>query len=87
MSNLPIQKLRDEAPTLSRLAIYCIRDKFETSSSVTNAPKSGRPRTTLTLENEKVALTFVNKEVPATSVLGAGYPEDVITMSDSPTAL
>ena len=48
-------------PAPSRLTIYRMRDKFETTCSVANAPKSGRPRTTLTQENEmKVALTFVN---------------------------
>ncbi|GFQ76619.1 hypothetical protein TNCT_393371 [Trichonephila clavata] len=45
----------------SRFTIYCIKDKFETKSSVANAPKSGRPRTTLIQENQmKVSLTFVN---------------------------
>ncbi|GFY56621.1 uncharacterized protein TNIN_482881 [Trichonephila inaurata madagascariensis] len=48
-------------PASSRLAIYRIRDKFETTSSVTNAPKSGPPHATLTEENEiMIAFTFVN---------------------------
>ncbi|GFY21945.1 uncharacterized protein TNCV_3295891 [Trichonephila clavipes] len=48
-------------PALSRLAIHRIRDKFETTSSVTNLPKSGRPHTTLTEDNDmKLAFTFVN---------------------------
>ena len=53
-------------PAPSRLTIYRIGDKFGTSS-VVNAPKSGRPRTTLTQENEmKIALTFVNSPKKST---------------------
>ncbi|GFY46102.1 uncharacterized protein TNIN_58981 [Trichonephila inaurata madagascariensis] len=49
-------------PASSRLTIYCIRDKFETTSPFANAPKSGQPHTTLAQENVmKVALTFESK--------------------------
>ena len=48
-------------PPSTHLTIYCIRDKFYTTGSVANAPKSGRPRTSVTEENEmRVAMTFVN---------------------------
>lgn len=48
-------------PPPSRQAIYRIRNKFESSGSVINLPKSGRPKTSMTEENEiRVALTFVN---------------------------
>ncbi|GFQ82936.1 putative mariner [Trichonephila clavata] len=51
----------------SRLTIYLIKDKFETTSSVANALKSGRPRTTLTQENQmKATLTFVNSPKKST---------------------
>jgi hypothetical protein len=57
----------------SRQTIYRIRDKFETTSSVANAPKSGRPRTTLTQENEmNVALTFVNSPKKSTRQASRG---------------
>ena len=36
----------------TRLTIYRIRDKFHAMGSVANAPKCGRPRTTMTEENE-----------------------------------
>jgi len=38
----------------SRQSIYRIRDKFEETGSVKNAPKSGRPRTVTTTENENL---------------------------------
>jgi len=45
----------------TRPKIYRIRDKFDATGSVANAPKSGRPRTSMTEENEmRVAMTFVN---------------------------
>ena len=48
-------------PSPSRHAIYRIRNKFESTGSVVNLPKSGRPKTSMTEENEiRVALTFVN---------------------------
>jgi hypothetical protein len=44
----------------TRLTIYRIRDEFDAMGSVANAPKSGRPRTSMTEENElRVAMTFV----------------------------
>jgi len=43
------------------LTIDRIRDKFDATGSVTNAPKSGRPRTSMREENEmRVVMTFVN---------------------------
>ena len=54
-------------PAPSHQTIYHMRDKFETTGSVANAPKSGRPCTTLTQENEmKVALTFINSPKKST---------------------
>ena len=48
-------------PPPTRLAIYRIRGKFDATGSVANASKSGRPRTSMTEENEmRVAMTFVN---------------------------
>ena len=48
-------------PPQTRLTIYCIREKFDATGSVANAPKSGRPKTSMTEENEmRVAITFVN---------------------------
>jgi hypothetical protein len=48
-------------PPPTRLTIYRIRDKFDAMGSVANAPKSGRPRTSMTEENEmRVSMTFVN---------------------------
>lgn len=48
-------------PVPSRLTIYRIRDKFEATGSITNAPKSGRPRTSLTEVNKlNTALTFIH---------------------------
>ena len=38
----------------SRQSIYRIRDKFEETGSVKKAPKSGRPRTVTTTENEEL---------------------------------
>ena len=54
-------------PAPSRLTIYRIRDKVETTSSVANAPKSGWSRKTLTQENEmKVVLTFIDSPKKST---------------------
>ena len=45
----------------TRLKMYRIRDKFDATGSVANAPKSGRPRTSMTEENEmRDSTTFVN---------------------------
>ena len=41
-------------PPPTRLTIYRIRDKFDATCSVANAPKSGRPRTSMTEENEMI---------------------------------
>lgn len=46
---------------LSFKAIYRIWDSFETLGSVFNVSKSGRPKTSMTEENETlVVMTFVN---------------------------
>ena len=53
-------------PPPTRLTIYRIRDKFDATGSVADAPKYGRPRKSMTEKNEmRVAMTFVNspKEV------------------------
>ena len=39
-------------PPPAHLTIYRIRDKSDATGSVGNAPKSGRPRTSMTEENE-----------------------------------
>ena len=39
-------------PPPTRLIIYRIRDKFDATGAVANAAKSGRPRTSVTEENE-----------------------------------
>ena len=49
------------------LTICRIRDKFDATGSVANAPKSGRPRKSVTEENEmRVAMTFVNSPKKST---------------------
>jgi hypothetical protein len=49
-------------PPPTRLTIYRIRGKFDATGSVANAPKSRRPRTSDTKENEaRVAMTFVKQ--------------------------
>jgi len=54
-------------PSPTRLTNYRIRDKFDAADSVANAPKSGRPRTSVIEENEmKVAMTFVNSPKKST---------------------
>ena len=54
-------------PPPTRLTIYRIRDKFDATGSVANAPKSGHPRTSMTEENEmRVAMTFVNSPKKST---------------------
>ena len=46
-------------PPPTRLTIYRLRDKFEQTGSIHNAPKSGRPITVTTQENElEVAQAF-----------------------------
>jgi len=48
-------------PPPTRLKIYRIRDKFDATGSLANAQKSGRPRTSVTEENEmRFAMTFVD---------------------------
>jgi hypothetical protein len=48
-------------PPPSRLTFYHIRDKFDAMGSVANAQKSGRPRKSMTEENEmRVPIIFVN---------------------------
>ena len=42
---------RDTCTFQTEPPIYRIRDKFEETGSVKNAPKSGRPRTVSTSEN------------------------------------
>jgi len=54
-------------PPPTRLAIYRIRDKFDATGSVANASKSGRPRTSMSEENEmRVVMTFVNSPKKST---------------------
>ena len=54
-------------PPPSRQAIYNLRDKFEATGSVRNAPKSGRNKTSTTEDNEMlVALTFINSPKKST---------------------
>ena len=46
-------------PPPTRLTIYRIKDKFDATGSVANALKSGRPRTSMTEENEmRVGMTY-----------------------------
>ena len=67
-------------PPQTRLTIYRIRDKFDAAGSVTNAPKSGRPRTSMTEENEtRVAMTFVNS--PKKSTRRAAQELSLLRMS------
>jgi hypothetical protein len=48
-------------PPPTRATIYHIRDKFDATGSVANAPKPGRPRTSMTEDNEiRVAMALVN---------------------------
>ena len=64
-----------DTPPPTRLTIYRIRDKFEATGAVVNAPKSGRPRTSMTKENEmRVALTFVNSPKSPHDVCLSSYP-------------
>ena len=54
------QETFDTSPP-SRQTIYRLRNKFDETGSVSNAPKSARPKTSETEENEMlVAMTFVN---------------------------
>jgi len=54
-------------PSPTRLTIYRVRDKFDETGSVANAPKYGRPRTSMTEENEmSVVVTFVNSPKKST---------------------
>jgi hypothetical protein len=54
-------------PPPTHLIIYHIRDKFDATGSVANAPKSGRPRMSMTEENEmRVAMIFVNSPKKST---------------------
>jgi len=41
-------------PPPTRLTIYRMRDKFDATGSVANAPKSGSSRTSMTEENEMI---------------------------------
>ena len=51
-------------PPPSRHTIYRLRNKFNKTGLMNNAPKCGRPKTSTTEENETlVALTFVNSPV------------------------
>jgi hypothetical protein len=53
-------------PPPTRLTIDRIRDKFDATGSVANAPKSGRPRTSMTEEDEMRVMTFVNSPKKST---------------------
>ena len=56
----------------SRLTIYCLRSKFDITDSVSNAPKSGRPKTCTTEENKTlVAMTFTNSPKKSTQCASA----------------
>ena len=59
---------------IKRLTNNRVRDKFDVTGSVANAPKAGRSRTSRTEENEmRVAMTFVNspkKSLHYTGVTG-----------------
>ena len=49
------------ARSLSRLAIYRLRNKCDNTGSVNNAPKSGRPEISVTEETEtKMIITVAN---------------------------
>ena len=49
------------APSLSRLAIYRLRNKCDNTGSVNNAPKSGRPEISVTEETEtKMIITVAH---------------------------
>ncbi|CAI9734936.1 Hypothetical predicted protein [Octopus vulgaris] len=49
------------SPPPSRQTIYWIRNKFDSTGSVSKAPKSGRSKTSVTERNEMlVAMAFVN---------------------------
>ena len=62
-------------PLPTRLTIYRIRDKFDATGSVANAPKSGRPRTSMTEENEmSFAMTSVNSPKSLNDVRLRNYP-------------
>ena len=48
-------------PSSTRQTIYRLRNKFNITGSASNAPKSGRPKTSTTEENKTlVAVTFIN---------------------------
>ena len=50
-----------DTPPPSRQTIYRIRDKFDETGSICNAPKSGRPVSVTTQENEMlVSQAFTN---------------------------
>lgn len=55
-----------KTPTSSRQAIYHVRNKFESTGSVVNLPKSGHPKILVIEENQmKVPVTrHVSVEVP-----------------------
>ena len=55
-----------ETPPPTRLTIYRIRDKFNDTGSVLDAPRSGRPATTCTDENKDLVAASVI-EYPCTS--------------------
>jgi hypothetical protein len=60
-------------PPPTRPTIYRIRDKFDTTGSVANAPKSRRPRTSNTKENKaRVAMTFVKQSKRVYTTCGSG---------------
>ncbi|GFY45292.1 hypothetical protein TNIN_213541 [Trichonephila inaurata madagascariensis] len=80
--------LENQFHLLIRLMIYRIRDKFVTASSVSNATKSGDHADVDTGKGDEGSPYIIkqSKEVHAIRVPGAGYPEDIITMSDAPAA-
>ena len=54
-------------PSPSHLTIYRLRNKFDVTDSVSNAPKSGRPKTSTTEENKTlVAMTFIDSPKKST---------------------
>jgi len=64
-----VEEFNTPPPTC--LTIFRMRDKFDATGSVDNAPKSGRPRTYMTEKYEmRVAMTFVNSPKKSTRRAG-----------------
>ncbi|GFS59332.1 hypothetical protein TNIN_276761 [Trichonephila inaurata madagascariensis] len=76
-------------PSTSRLTIYRITDKFETTSSVGNAPVWTTTKDVEAGKSDEGSLYFrkQSKEVHVSSVLVAMYLKDIITKFDAPSAI